>query len=204
MLIKQYGLILRRLEESDLEMVRTHRNRPDIQKNMLYRKHITAQEQKEWFQQINNKHNFYFVIEREGIPVGLINGRDIDYEKKTSEGGIFLWGTKEQIDDVAFLSSVIILEMTFPLMQLNRTYAKVKKDNRSQQKYNAFFGFKVLEDLEDREFVLLELTREDYLKKRKLLLKYAEMISGKPSDLSWEKINISPEDRQFAKKQGWI
>jgi hypothetical protein len=204
MIVRQYGIVLRRLQESDLEMVRTHRNRPEIQKGMFYQDYITSEQQKKWFKDINNYNNFYFIVERDGVPLGLINGRDVDYEAGTSEGGIFLWGTPDQIDDLAFLSSVIILELTFMLLKLKVTYARIRADNRTQLKYNRFFGFEIKELQDSPDEVQLELDAATYLTKRPQLLKYAEMLSGHQSNLSWESLELSAEDEAFAKAMGFI
>ena len=47
--------------------------------------------QEKWFEKINNDNNFYFIIEYEGREVGMINIKDVDYEKRTGEPGMFLY-----------------------------------------------------------------------------------------------------------------
>ena len=58
MIIRKYGISLERLTEEDIELVRQHRNSEFIRKRMFYQKMITEEEQKKWFQSINNDFNY--------------------------------------------------------------------------------------------------------------------------------------------------
>ena len=60
LIINQYGVTLKRVEEQDIELIRKWRNYPSIRKQMGYQKIITKKRQKEWFRKINNKYNYYF------------------------------------------------------------------------------------------------------------------------------------------------
>src|ERR1017187_6924180 len=91
MIIRKYGLLLRRLTEEDIEMVRVHRNSQKIAKNMFYQDTITQEMQTQWFVSINNPSNYFFIIEHNGKKVGLISGKAINFEERTLETGIMLW-----------------------------------------------------------------------------------------------------------------
>ena len=86
-----YGVTLRRLTHDKIEKLRQWRNDPKIQQYMNYREYITSEMQERWFQTINNDNNLYFIIEYEGKEVGIINIKDIDYENKRGERGIFIY-----------------------------------------------------------------------------------------------------------------
>ena len=113
MIIQKYGIVLRRLQHKDIELVRTKRNQDSIRNYMFYQKEITAEEQEEWFKSTNNIYNYYFIIESDNKKVGLINGKNIDYEKRTSEGGIFIWDEEYRDIQVSAIASLIMAEFTF-------------------------------------------------------------------------------------------
>ena len=45
----------------------------------------------------------------------LINGKNIDYEKRESEGGIFIWKNSPEISTAAAIASIIMAELTFKI-----------------------------------------------------------------------------------------
>ena len=60
MIIRKYGIVLRRLQHKDIELVRVKRNQDSVRNFMFYQKKITETEQEEWFKSINNIYNYYF------------------------------------------------------------------------------------------------------------------------------------------------
>ena len=75
LILEQFDVRLIRLSEEDLELIRSWRNAAHVVNQMIYREYITPEMQQTWFQTINNKYNYYFVIEFEGknTNLGIIN-----------------------------------------------------------------------------------------------------------------------------------
>jgi len=73
LVLKQYGVTLTRIDEANIELVRYWRNQSDIINFMEYKNYITPSNQKKWFASVNNKWNYYFIIEFENKKIGLIN-----------------------------------------------------------------------------------------------------------------------------------
>jgi hypothetical protein len=92
MIVEQYGLKYSRVTGQDLETLRYWRNQSYIRNTMQFKEYISPLMQKAWFQKINNKNNYYFIIEHEQKKIGLINCKDSS-ESKVAEGGIFIWDT---------------------------------------------------------------------------------------------------------------
>lgn len=65
MIVKQYGVTYKRVQESDIELIRYWRNRDFIRNTMQFQEYITPFMQKEWFKKINNPFNYYFIVEYE-------------------------------------------------------------------------------------------------------------------------------------------
>ena len=60
--LSQYGVTLKRLELNDIEEVRQWRNFNHIQNKMQYKEDISSEMQLIWFNSVNNKLNYYFII----------------------------------------------------------------------------------------------------------------------------------------------
>jgi hypothetical protein len=197
--IEQYGVKLIRLQQEDIELVRYWRNQSDIANYMEYRNYITPSAQIKWFNSINNKYNYYFIIEFDNKKVGLINSKDYNPEFGFGEGGIFIWD-KNYIDSyVAVFSTLCLLNFVFFTLKLNvKSIARILKNNHKAVNYNQQIGYKLLpgQDLIDNQ--QYQLTLVDYqahgsilnkaaaqLNKEKSVLKY----KGTVSDINIEELN---------------
>jgi len=172
MIIRKYGVVLRRLQLKDIELVREKRNQDSVRNYMFYKEKISESEQLEWFQSINNIDNYYFVIEVEGNKVGLINGKNIDYEKRTSEGGIFIWDENYRDVQVSAIASVIMAEFTFMIFNFNKTYAEVLEKRENDK-------------------LTYTLSKESYLQKRRRLIKAVESLTKDKTPISWSDLDFS-------------
>ncbi len=179
MIVRKYGITLRRLKEEDIELLREKRNSTAIQNTMFYREHITPEMQKKWFDSINNKNNGYFIIEFEGKKIGLIHGKDIDFEKRTCEGGIFIWDESYIGGFIPSLASVMMNDWTFYMINFKAIYAKIMLDNTIAINYNKLMGYQLCEPQnEDKGVQWMILTKEGYEKHMKLLRKAIKEITG--------------------------
>lgn len=159
--ISGYGVTLRRLTEDKIEMVRNWRNDPKIQQYMEFRDYITPEMQKKWFERINNDNNYYFIIVYEGKEIGLINIRDIDYEKKTGEPGIFIYDDEYLNTDVPMRASFCMGDFIWGTLKLEKMHIHVLRDNKRAIIMNKAFGYKLADGQEDVENQLYLLTKEN-------------------------------------------
>ncbi|HET6992980.1 MAG TPA: hypothetical protein VFJ43_16730, partial [Bacteroidia bacterium] len=113
MIITGFGVTLIRLQHADIELVRMHRNSPEIAQFMEFREEISKEDQEKWFQSINNKFNNYFIIVFRGIKIGLIYGAEINWEmNETMNGGIFIWDQKWMETPVPLSASLLLTEIS--------------------------------------------------------------------------------------------
>jgi UDP-4-amino-4,6-dideoxy-N-acetyl-beta-L-altrosamine N-acetyltransferase len=179
MIVRKYGITLRRLKEEDIELVRKKRNSALIQNTMYYREEISPEMQKKWFDSINNKNNGYFIIEYEGKKIGLIHGKNLDFEKRTCEGGIFIWDTEYIGGFIPSLASVIMNDWTFYMINFNATYAKIMLDNSTAISYNRLMGYEPCEPQNDDKGVQwMILTKAGYERHMKVLRKAIKDVTG--------------------------
>jgi UDP-4-amino-4,6-dideoxy-N-acetyl-beta-L-altrosamine N-acetyltransferase len=171
MKLTKYGIMLTRLTEDKIEMVRNWRNDPKITQIMEYKEYITPEMQKAWFNKINNDLNYYFIIEFEGKEIGLSNIKDIDYEKKEGEGGIFIYNEEYLKSDVPLRASLCNGEFFFETLKLQRIRAHVLRDNKQAIQYNKFLGFQIADNQDGVYKQLYYLTSEGHYKIKERLIK---------------------------------
>lgn len=169
MRIEKYGVVLTRLTHNKIEMVRNWRNDPKISQFMEYQEYITPEMQEKWFQKIDNKHNFYFVASFAEEEIGLINIKDIDYEKKTGEGGMFIYDERYWNSDVSFRLSLCCGDFEFEELGIQRHLLHIRKSNKRAIDYNKAFGAVLQPDQEDVDNQLYIIEPETYFRKRERL-----------------------------------
>jgi hypothetical protein len=194
MIIKKYGIELHRLKEDNVEMLRQKRNEKSIREKMFYQEEISFDEQLKWFKSINNIYNYYFVIHYKDEQIGLIHGKVLSYEARIAEGGIFLWNENYHNSVIPILSSVCMADITFLIMQMNKTLAEVRSDNNVALDYNLKLGYEIKEELKVEGKIKLELTKESYFKKAFELRKAVKKIAKDKHDVSWDDITIPMND----------
>ncbi|MDF1672846.1 MAG: GNAT family N-acetyltransferase [Vicingaceae bacterium] len=165
-----YGIELHRLTQKDIELVRKHRNSTTINQYMEFRDPISEEQQKQWFQSINNLNNNYYIIIHQNNKIGLIYGAEINWDKlETGNGGIFIWDTYYWDSMIPACASILLTDTSI-LLGLKRTYIKVLKDNIKAIAFNKMLGYKICENQNqnNQQYVL---AINDYKLKREKLIK---------------------------------
>ena len=194
MIVKKYGIELHRLTQNDLELVRQKRNDKTIREKMFYQKEITKQEQQAWFETINNNRNYYFIIKHKGNKIGLISGEILSYEKKVGTGGIFIWDSLYENSHIPVIASICLVDMTFLILKMKKTTAKVRMDNKVAIDYNLKLGYEIVQQIDGKGMLKMELTIENYFDKTNDLRAMVKKISGDKTDLLWEDVIFPKED----------
>lgn len=169
--IRKYGVCFRRLTEDKTELVRNWRNDPKITQFMEYREYITSGMQREWFKKVNNDRNYYFIVEYEGQEIGLVNIKDIDYNLKCGEAGIFIYDDRYLNGDVSFRCALCNIDFAFENLKLDFLYGHIMSDNKRAVRYNKALGFCLAENQENIDKQLYVLSKEEYTGKREHILK---------------------------------
>ena len=186
LILEQYGVRLVRIQEKDIELVRNWRNQSDIANYMEYRNYITPEAQKNWFLSVNNKNNYYFIIEFEGKQVGLINAKNFNADLGFGEGGIFI-SDKEYINSFAAVFATLCL-LNFMFLKLNVSKIsriRVLRNNESAIHYNKLLGYKLMPGQEEVENQMYELHVDDYKTIGVKLNKAAAILSDQNSELKY-------------------
>ncbi len=159
--IEAYGVVLKRLTEDKIELVRNWRNDPKIQQYMFFREYITPEMQLNWFKKTNNEFNHYFIIEIEGKEIGLANIKDVDYEKKEGEAGIFIYEDEYLDGTASYQISLAMSDFAYDTLGLVKQTAVIEKNNKRAIDYNLSLGAKIV--VEEENVVSVEHLQEDYI-----------------------------------------
>ncbi len=187
----KYGIVLERLKEKDIELVREWRNSDRVRLNMEYRKIISADEQKAWFKSINNLGNNYMIIHYQGEKIGLLNDKNIDWEQRSSESGLFIGVEKYCNSFVPYFVSIAGIELNFHFLNWEKQYAHILRSNPNAIKYNEELGYRLSDGQEGIENQLYEMTRASFEKSAGKIRKAVYNIAV---DGHLPKLLLEPED----------
>lgn len=184
MIVEQYGVKYSRVKEEDIELIRYWRNQPFIRDTMQFKEYITPEMQKKWFDRINNKYNYYFLIEVDNKKIGLISCKDTEPGTGIAEGGIFIWDKDYWGTPVPGFASLTMLQAIFEEFKSGDTsIVTVAKTNTRALMFNKRLGYVIKEETPDKEFLKLILTKEVYFEKTIKLKKAAELFCGGNGDI---------------------
>lgn len=194
MIIRKFGLEIREVEREDLELIRQYRNTESIKKRMIYKDQISREQQLKWFEEIQKINHFYFLIYKDDTAIGLINGKNINFEDGSSEGGIFVWN-EDRNYETSITASIILNDWNFLVNNFKINYAQVLKSNKKAIAYNEFMGYKIDDkEHENPDVIWMSQYKQDYLTYR-----------DKIEKLSFDEFNItekvSEEDVFFQKTE---
>ncbi len=160
--IIKYGVHLTRLRHEDIEMVRNWRNSPEIANNMAFRDHITPEMQEKWFSSIENSNNFYFLVNVQRKPIGLVNLKNVDYDRLDAEGGAFI-GIPEAAEAFSGLRAALaIYDFGFEAIGLKSIYIHVLRDNIGAIRLNKMIGFIEEPTPKNSHLLAFRVTSEQY------------------------------------------
>ncbi len=194
MQINKYNITLTRLKEADIELVREKRNTSEINQFMHFREQISADMQKKWFKEVNSIYHNYFIIHYNNKKIGLINGKNSDYEKRQSEGGMFIWDKNYLGTFIPALCSIMMSDFTFLINHFEKNYIKILNTNLTAISYNKQIGYVKTTDYQyDTESSWYVLTKKDYLKNMVKIRKGIRAICGDETPLSIDNINFNDD-----------
>ena len=177
MIIQKGDIRFIRLKEGDIELVRKWRNSPEITQFMEFRDFISEDMQQEWFESIDTIYNMYYLIEYKGEKVGLINGKNINWEEMSMEAGVFYWKKELYNSEVPIVATLIFGDLGVISGGLT-SYAHILRDNSRAIRFNKMIGFELCDDQENVENQLYKMSKESYLAHSKRLRKAFYDISG--------------------------
>jgi UDP-4-amino-4,6-dideoxy-N-acetyl-beta-L-altrosamine N-acetyltransferase len=174
----RYGISFHLLKEADIELVRQWRNDPVVAGNFEFRGKITPEMQKAWYSSVCNIHNLYTIIEYQGDKIGVVNVKNIDWDARVCEGGIFIPHPAYHQTFVPAIISYITTEFFFVILQWDICYARVLKENKKVQAYVKMLGYRLMpgqETVNNQQYII---TRASFEKKAWKIKKAISILAG--------------------------
>ena len=156
------GTTLREIKEDDLEMIMNWRMDPDVTKYMNTNPKLTLEGQKKWLSSLQNDDNVqYWVIESDGIPVGLINLADIDWKEKTSSWRYYIGEKKFRTLKLAISLEMSLYDYVFDVLGFTELHNEVLSLNEGVVKLHIACGSHVVKEVQaevEKEGVRYDVT----------------------------------------------
>ncbi len=164
---------IRPITYDDTEDIIRWRNSDFIRSRFIYQALFTKESHEYWLKNfVETGKVAQFIILLDKKSVGSIYLRDIDYEKKCAEYGIFVGEESARGIGVGTKSTNLILKYAFEELKLKKIFLRVLKDNIDAQKSYKKAGFKengkiekVLINGNVREVIFMELEKKDFEKR---------------------------------------
>ena len=156
-----YGIHLRPMGQSDLELVRMQRNRPDMMRLMTTNHVITAEETRKWFAQLPSGSR-YWMVEWEGKIVGQVNYKEL--RQGEAESGFIFWDEEFKRGGGTFRAILALYHVAFFVYGLKMLHGVVSAENKAALNVTRFFGFRQTgeKEVNGRKFLLFALSANDY------------------------------------------
>lgn len=189
MKLVKYSVTLKRLTTDELELLRVKRN--EVRHLMEYQEYITPEMQLKWFESINNRNNFYYIIEYQNEKIGLINQKDVSHDQNTMNSGLFLFDEKYYQSFIPVCASLMLIEIGFYIFATGPSYIQVMHNNQRAINYNKSLGYVLCNNQEKAINQRYILTKENFEKHAARLQKAALTLSSGDTKLY---IILSPGD----------
>lgn len=144
-----YGkkVILRAVEEEDLEMLRELTNSPDFEKMIVgWSFPVSKRDQIEWYSNCKNGLGRirYTIVTKEDGPVGMIGLRDIDWKNGVASGlGMRIANKEIRTRGLATDAWMTLMRYAFNELRLNRINGSALAYNKASLRVCEKVGFKV-------------------------------------------------------------
>lgn len=162
MIIKKHGLELRSLLESDLDMIRTWRNKERVREHMQFQSVVSTEDQIRWFNSLDPDQNVYWVFAKNGIDIGLVYIKNIQ-NGEYGEAGIFTGLDNYLGTPVPALAILTMMDIAFDVLGLPTLKAKIQTNNNRNIWTNLKFGYQPDNTADQSDFAYYSVDRSQFL-----------------------------------------
>lgn len=132
-----------RLGKEDLELVRNWRNSEDVTKYMYNESYITEEQQKHWFENVNNSDkSIYWIVEYNEKKLGLASITGIDKTLQSCYWAFYLGDTSVRGGGIGAKVEYNVIEYVFSVLGLNKLRCEVFISNDKVIKMHEKYGFR--------------------------------------------------------------
>ena len=137
-------IILRPIQESELEMIMNWRMMPEITKFMYTDPVLTIDSQKKWFSSLNARNDIIsFMIEVDKTPCGILNITDIDYINKKCSWGYYIAIKEKRSLPLAMALEWNLYDYVFDDLNLNKLEGEIFSFNKGVLRIHQMCGSEI-------------------------------------------------------------
>ena len=141
------AITLRHISEDDLEMIMNWRMSESVTKYMNTDPKLTMEGQKKWFASLGDNDKVRnWVIEVDGVPAGLINLIDIDWENGNTSWGYYIGEEKLRSLKTAISLEMSLYDYCFDVLGFNEVHNEVFKLNEGVWKLHLACGNRIVRE----------------------------------------------------------
>jgi len=131
----------REIKEEDLEMIMNWRMMPEVTKFMTTDPKLTMEGQKKWFQKIkSNKDEFYYVLEVDDIPVGIVSFVNWDKGAGIIHTGVYIAVKEKRSIKLTADLQMSLYDFAFETLNVNKVAFEILGNNPMIIKFNERLG----------------------------------------------------------------
>lgn len=168
MKIEINDLILRKLQISDIELLRMFRNEKRISKHLINQAYISKSEQIDWFKSIDWESSYYWMIIFDNKDRGIIYINNFNADKDSIETNIFIFQEQDKGNPEFIRALWIISYLCFEKFNIKMLQSKIQVENLPAIEIDKFFGFKEVN--KNKELIFFECSKFDFTKNSKRIL----------------------------------
>ena len=165
-------ILFKPIEEKDTELIIKWRNNENVRHNFIFQETFTEEMHLNWMRTKVAKGEvvqFIIIIKETNKPIGSIYFRDIDYEKKEAEYGIFIGEDDEKGKGYGNETAKLALQYAFSELKLKTVFLRVFADNEYAIKSYKNAGFKETEYVKNaienngqyRDLIFMKIENEE-------------------------------------------
>ncbi len=122
----------RLIREDDLELLMNWRMLPEITKYMNTDPVLTLDGQKKWFERIQkSEDSFYWMIEVDGVPAGLVSLVNLDNVNKRISSGVYIANKEKRSLFLIMSLQWNLYDYAFDKLGLNKVCEEVFSENKA-------------------------------------------------------------------------
>ena len=174
MIIEGKRVSLKLIQQEDIELIRNWCNPEDVNQFFILPGYISKEQQKKWFEKVlTSGRDYFFLIIVDGEPIGLAEIKNIDWDRREGETGIFIAKDEYKNNLFSFEASYLIGKHFFETLNMRKAKIEILDSNKRALRYNKALGFKEVgkrEETIDGEIckvILLEISQNEYNKMEK-------------------------------------
>lgn len=158
--LSNYGITLREVDQSDLELLRNWRNSDEISKYMLSREYISEEMQRNWYASCKARGDLNFVICFEGRDIGFLGLKVVNKDSNIYNPGIYFSELEGRNSFLPYLVHLCFFEYIYKRNPSVVMVTQILRMNKRALRFALSCGYQKTRDLQDEDTIEVTLTRE--------------------------------------------